>query len=60
LGETGLPDGIPFSIGIATSTETTPAELVRDADRVLYEAKADGRREVQRSGDPRTIAVDAD
>jgi diguanylate cyclase (GGDEF)-like protein len=44
LGEIGLPDGIPFSIGISTSTETTPAELVREADVVLYEAKSDGHR----------------
>lgn len=60
LGEIGLPDGIPFSIGIATSTETTPAELVREADGVLYEAKANRYRDLQRNGDPRTIAADTD
>ncbi|HTD08249.1 MAG TPA: GGDEF domain-containing protein [Solirubrobacteraceae bacterium] len=49
LGEIGLPNGIPFSIGVATSTETTPAELVREADSVLYEAKADGHRDMQPS-----------
>jgi diguanylate cyclase (GGDEF)-like protein len=52
LGEIGLPEGIPFSIGIATSTETTPAELVREADLVLYEAKSDGHRDMQPSPRP--------
>lgn len=60
LGAIGLPDGIPFSIGLATSTETTPAELVREADVVLYEAKVDGHRDLQRTGNSRTIAVDTD
>ncbi|MGD1059136.1 MAG: GGDEF domain-containing protein, partial [Solirubrobacteraceae bacterium] len=60
LGALGLPDGIPFSIGLATSTETTPAELVREADVVLYEAKVDGHRDLQRTGNSRTIAVDTD
>jgi diguanylate cyclase (GGDEF)-like protein len=49
LEKIGLPDGIPFSIGLSTSTETTPAELVRAADIVLYEAKSDGHREMQRT-----------
>jgi diguanylate cyclase (GGDEF)-like protein len=45
LGEIGLSDGIPFSIGLATTTDTTPTELVREADIALYEAKS-GRQDV--------------
>jgi len=59
LGEIGLPDGIPFSIGIATSTETTPAELVREADVVLYEAKSDGHRAYTVSESSSAVGGDA-
>lgn len=60
LSDIGLPHGIPFSIGLATSTETTPAELVRAADVVLYEAKSAGHRDMQRAEGARTVALDTD
>jgi diguanylate cyclase (GGDEF)-like protein len=60
LSEIGLPHGIPFCLGLATATETTPVELVREADVVLYEAKSAGRRDVQRTGLARPVAVDVD
>jgi diguanylate cyclase (GGDEF)-like protein len=40
LSDIGLPDGVPFSVGIATAVEISPIELVRAADIALYEAKA--------------------
>jgi diguanylate cyclase (GGDEF)-like protein len=60
LSEIGLPHGIPFSLGLATAIETTPVELVREADVVLYEAKAAGHRGLPRAGRARAVAVDAD
>jgi diguanylate cyclase (GGDEF)-like protein len=43
LDAIGLPDGIPLSIGVAGGVHTSPIELVREADRALYDDKADGR-----------------
>jgi diguanylate cyclase (GGDEF)-like protein len=48
LGDIGLPDGVPFSAGIATAIETNPGELVRAADIALYEAKAASHAEMDR------------
>jgi diguanylate cyclase (GGDEF)-like protein len=41
LGDIGLPDGVPFSVGVATATQSTPVELVRAADIALYQAKSE-------------------
>jgi diguanylate cyclase (GGDEF)-like protein len=41
LGDIGLPEGVPFSVGAATATQSTPVELVRAADVALYEAKSE-------------------
>jgi diguanylate cyclase (GGDEF)-like protein len=41
LSDIGLPEGVPFSVGIATATQSTPVELVRAADAALYEAKSE-------------------
>jgi diguanylate cyclase (GGDEF)-like protein len=49
LGHIGLPDGIPFSVGAATATESAPLELVRAADIALYEAKAASHAETDLS-----------
>ncbi len=40
LSDIGLPEGVPFSVGVATAIHATPLELVRAADVVLYEAKS--------------------
>ncbi len=46
----GLPEGeiaITVSIGVATSTQgQTPGQLLEEADKALYEAKASGRNKV--------------
>jgi diguanylate cyclase (GGDEF)-like protein len=42
LGEIGLPDGVPLSVGIASGVHTAPHDLVREADLALYRAKAAG------------------
>jgi diguanylate cyclase (GGDEF)-like protein len=39
LGDIGLPDGVPMSIGSATGTTITPEDLVHEADLALYEQK---------------------
>jgi diguanylate cyclase (GGDEF)-like protein len=39
LGEIGLRDGVPLSVGAATGVHTNPHDLVREADLALYEAK---------------------
>jgi diguanylate cyclase (GGDEF)-like protein len=41
LGDIGLPAGVPFSVGVATTTQSTPVELLRAADVALYEAKSE-------------------
>jgi diguanylate cyclase (GGDEF)-like protein len=41
LGDIGLPEGVPFSVGVATATQSAPVELVRAADVALYEAKSE-------------------
>ncbi len=41
LGDIGLPEGVPFSVGVATATQSTPVELARAADVALYEAKSE-------------------
>ena len=38
----GLPDGVQLSVGVATGTQTSPHDLVREADLELYRAKAGG------------------
>jgi len=40
LPEIGLPDGISLSVGVASAIHAAPADLVRQADLRLYEAKA--------------------
>jgi diguanylate cyclase (GGDEF)-like protein len=50
LWEIGLPDGIPFCVGLATTTDATPLELVREADVVLYEEKSKRKDDLQRTG----------
>jgi diguanylate cyclase (GGDEF)-like protein len=35
LSDIGLPRGVRFSVGVATAIETTPAELVHEADVAL-------------------------
>ena len=40
LGDIGLPEGVLFSVGAATATQSTPLELVRAADIALYRAKS--------------------
>jgi diguanylate cyclase (GGDEF)-like protein len=47
LGDIGLPEGVPFSLGVATATRSTPLELVRAADVALYEAKSERTRETE-------------
>jgi diguanylate cyclase (GGDEF)-like protein len=41
LSDIGLPEGVPFSVGVATATQSTPVELVRAADIALYQAKSE-------------------
>jgi diguanylate cyclase (GGDEF)-like protein len=36
----GLPDGVPLSVGVATGTQMSPHDLIREADLELYRAKA--------------------
>ncbi|HEY2768319.1 MAG TPA: diguanylate cyclase, partial [Solirubrobacteraceae bacterium] len=43
LSEIGLPDGVPLSVGCATTVHGAPQDLVNDADLALYRAKADQR-----------------
>jgi diguanylate cyclase (GGDEF)-like protein len=40
LGDVGLPEGVPLSVGAATAMFTTPDEIIHAADLALYEAKA--------------------
>jgi diguanylate cyclase (GGDEF)-like protein len=47
LDEIGLHDGVPFSVGVATATQTTPLELLRAADTALYRAKPKGQPELE-------------
>jgi diguanylate cyclase (GGDEF)-like protein len=49
LDEIGLLDGVPFSVGVATATQSTPLELLRDADIALYQAKSEGQSDLQAS-----------
>ena len=46
LAEIGLPEGVRFSVGIATAVQTSPAEIVRAADLALYRAKAANHAEM--------------
>jgi diguanylate cyclase (GGDEF)-like protein len=39
LGDIGLCDGVPMSVGVATATHTTADEIIHDADLALYAAK---------------------
>jgi diguanylate cyclase (GGDEF)-like protein len=50
LNDVGLPNGIPMSIGIATSTRTTSNEIIHAADLALYTAKT--TRGTTRAHDP--------
>lgn len=43
LSAIGLPGGVPLSVGVACGVQTTPIELIRQADLALYRAKAAGR-----------------
>ena len=56
--EVGLPSGpidISVSIGVATSEEgQSPSQLLAEADRALYAAKASGRNKVIIAGDEAT------
>ncbi len=45
LGELGLPDGIPMSIGSATAISTHPEQIQRAADVELYRVKGAKRNE---------------
>jgi diguanylate cyclase (GGDEF)-like protein len=40
LPDVGLPDGIELSIGVATGVQTTPEQIVHEADVALYDAKS--------------------
>jgi diguanylate cyclase (GGDEF)-like protein len=40
VADIGLPDGVPLSVGIATSTHATPEEIIHAADLALYEVKS--------------------
>jgi diguanylate cyclase (GGDEF)-like protein len=50
LGDLGLPEGVPMSIGTATGLHTTPEELIRAADAELYRVK--GARRAGKRGMP--------
>jgi diguanylate cyclase (GGDEF)-like protein len=47
LGDIGLAEGVPLSVGTATGVHTHPQDLVRAADIALYQAKAAHRGEVR-------------
>lgn len=53
LDDIGLHDGVPMSIGAATSERPTPEGIVHDADLALYEAKA--RRAAYELGDQAAV-----
>jgi two-component system, cell cycle response regulator len=40
LADIGLPEGVPLSVGSATAVLAGPAEIVREADVALYQAKS--------------------
>lgn len=45
LGDVGLPDGIPMSVGSATAVSTHPEQIQRAADVELYRVKGAKRTE---------------
>jgi diguanylate cyclase (GGDEF)-like protein len=52
LGDIGLSEGVPLSVGRATAVHCSPHDLVNAADVALYGAKAASRAAVA-AGDPR-------